>query len=113
MKCCNVEQVRTGGAKGPKTSAYQAKHDAPFLVQYVSEAGKLPPSVATPHLGAVCARPLALSYVKRACKLAKEGANFGCAEQEEDAVKKLPCVIAALNDCGFVAAMETTDSTEI
>jgi len=51
--------------------------------------------------------------VKRACKLAKEGANFGCAEQEEDAVKKLPCVIAALNDCGFVAAMETTDSTEI
>jgi len=27
-------------------------------------------------------------------------------------VKKLPCV-AALNDCGFVATMETTDSIEI
>lgn len=89
MKCCNVEQVRTGGAKGLMTSAYQAKHVAPLLVQYVSEAGKLPPSVATPHIGAVCARPLALNYMKRVCKLAKEGADFGCAEQEEDAVKKL------------------------
>ena len=27
--------------------------------------------------------------------------------------EKIPCVIAALNDCGFVATMETTDSTEI
>jgi len=69
-KCCNVEQVRTGGAKGPKTSAYQAKHVAPLLVQYVSEAGKLPPSVATPHLGAVCARPLALTFAKNVCNLA-------------------------------------------
>ena len=82
-------------------------------MQYVSETGKFTPSVATPHLGAVCARPLALSYVKRACKLAKEGAYFGCTEQEEDAVKKIPCVIAALNACGFVATMEATDSTEI
>jgi len=47
------------------------------------------------------------------CVLAKEGANFGCAEQEEDAVKELPCVLAALNDCGFNATMKTTDSTEI
>ena len=26
--------------------------------------------------------------------------------------EKIPCVIAALNDCGFVATMETTDSIE-
>ena len=68
LKCCNVEQVRTGGAKGPVTSAYQAKHVAPLLVQYVSDTGKLPPSVATPRLGAVCARPLAYTFVKRVCK---------------------------------------------
>ena len=28
-------------------------------------------------------------------------------------MKNLPCVIAALGDCGFVATMETTDSIEI
>ena len=91
-------------------SAYQAKQVAPLLVQYVSETGKLTPSVATPHLGAVCARALSYTFVKRACNLAKEGVNFGCAEQEEGAVKNLLCVIAGLNDCGFVATIETTDS---
>ena len=51
--------------------------------------------------------------MKNVINLAKEAANFGCPEQEEDAVKELPCVLAALNDCGFIATMKTTDSTEI
>jgi len=114
LKCCNGQQVRrTRGATGPKTTAYLATQLAPLLVPHVSNTGKLTPKVAMPHLGAVCARALSISFVKNVIKLAKEAANFGCAEQEEDAVKELPCVLAALNDCGFIATMKTTDSTEI
>ena len=60
---------------------------APILVPHVSNTGKLTPKVAMPHLGVVCARVLSISFVKNVIKFAKEAANFGCAEQEEEAVK--------------------------
>lgn len=52
------------------------------------------------HLRRFCAHPLRRTFVKEVCRLAKEeGADFGCAKKAVDAVKNLPCVIVALNDC--------------